>query len=110
MINSTNSSEYIWAYEYYYDYLDPVPVDASKLKYNRCKFCLLYDIGNGIICFTICQAYQQECNIWISFFTDSIVIIMWIVLAAFIGTFFFVLSYMQYDNLPRCVLIFFLLF
>lgn len=40
MTNSTNSSEYTWSYEYYYDYLDPVPVDASKLKYNRCEFLM----------------------------------------------------------------------
>lgn len=37
MANSTNSTGYIWTYEYYYDYLDPVPVDASKLKYNKCE-------------------------------------------------------------------------
>ncbi|XP_076137813.1 melanocortin-2 receptor accessory protein [Alosa pseudoharengus] len=68
MVNSTNSSEYIWAYEYYYDYIDPIPVNASTLKYNK----------------------------------YSIVILMWITVAAFIGTFFFVLSYMsRYDNLPR---------
>lgn len=24
-------------WEYYYDYIDPVIVDESKLKYNKCK-------------------------------------------------------------------------
>lgn len=38
MEKSTNSSAYVLTYEYYYDYLDPVAVDASKLKYNRCEF------------------------------------------------------------------------
>lgn len=33
--NSTSSVSYEW--EYYYDYLDPVVVDDSKLKYNKCK-------------------------------------------------------------------------
>lgn len=34
--NSTSAISYEW--EYYYDYLDPVIVDESKLKYNKCKF------------------------------------------------------------------------
>lgn len=37
---SSNSSAYEWGYEYYYGYLDPVAVDASELKYNRCEFVL----------------------------------------------------------------------
>lgn len=40
MEKSTNSSVYEWGYEYYYGYVDPVAVDASKLKYNRCEFVL----------------------------------------------------------------------
>lgn len=40
MEKSTNSSAYEWGYEYYYGYVDPVAVDASKLKYNRCEFVL----------------------------------------------------------------------
>lgn len=36
MENSTSAVPYEW--EYYYDYLDPVFVDESKLKYNKCKF------------------------------------------------------------------------
>lgn len=40
MINSTNSSQDSWRYEweYYYDYLDPIPVDERKLKYNKCEY------------------------------------------------------------------------
>ncbi|KAL2096574.1 hypothetical protein ACEWY4_008722 [Coilia grayii] len=68
MSNSTNSTDYIWGFEYYYDVLDPVPVDASKLKYNR----------------------------------YSIVIILWVTIVSFIGSFFFVLAYMsRFNNLPR---------
>ncbi|XP_048017624.1 uncharacterized protein LOC125249381 isoform X2 [Megalobrama amblycephala] len=37
MKNSTKSSEYALEYEYYYDYVDPVSVNASTLKYNRCE-------------------------------------------------------------------------
>lgn len=37
MKNSTKSSEYALEYEYYYDYVDPVFVNASALKYNRCE-------------------------------------------------------------------------
>uniref|UniRef100_A0A8C1PY36 Melanocortin 2 receptor accessory protein n=1 Tax=Cyprinus carpio TaxID=7962 RepID=A0A8C1PY36_CYPCA len=59
MKNSTKSSEYVWDYEYYYDYIDPVSVNASTLKYNR----------------------------------YSIVIIFWIILAAFIGFFFLILNF-----------------
>lgn len=38
MANRTNSSEYFWSYEYYWDYVDPIPVDGSKLKVNKCKY------------------------------------------------------------------------
>lgn len=38
MKNSTKSeSEYVLDYEYYYDYVDPVFVNATALKYNRCE-------------------------------------------------------------------------
>lgn len=36
MENSTATFSYEW--EYYYDYIDPVIVDESKLKYNKCKY------------------------------------------------------------------------
>ncbi|XP_047017428.1 melanocortin-2 receptor accessory protein-like [Ictalurus punctatus] len=39
MEKSTNSSAYELTYEYYYDYIDPVAVDASKLNYNR--YCIV---------------------------------------------------------------------
>uniref|UniRef100_A0A8C9ZY18 Melanocortin 2 receptor accessory protein n=1 Tax=Sander lucioperca TaxID=283035 RepID=A0A8C9ZY18_SANLU len=55
-------------WEYYYDYLDPVIVDESKLKYNK----------------------------------YSIVIILWIVMAAFVGLLFLILNLMsRRGNLPR---------
>lgn len=38
--NSTSAVPYEW--EYYYDYLDPVIVDESKLKYNKCTGILLH--------------------------------------------------------------------
>uniref|UniRef100_A0A3B4ZIK9 Melanocortin 2 receptor accessory protein n=1 Tax=Stegastes partitus TaxID=144197 RepID=A0A3B4ZIK9_9TELE len=64
--NSTRSFRYEW--EYYYDYVDPVIVDESKLKYNK----------------------------------YSIVIIFWIILAAFVGFLFLGLSLMSRSgNLPR---------
>lgn len=41
MENSTSAVPYEW--EYYYDYIDPVIVDESKLKYNKCKsLCLIF--------------------------------------------------------------------
>ncbi|XP_067306202.1 melanocortin-2 receptor accessory protein-like [Pseudorasbora parva] len=68
MKNSTESSEYVLDYEYYYDYVDPIFVNASTLKYNR----------------------------------YSIVLIFWIILAAFIGFFFLILSLIsQTGQLPR---------
>ncbi|GLD53501.1 melanocortin-2 receptor accessory protein-like protein [Lates japonicus] len=66
MENSTSVARYEW--EYYYDYLDPVIVDESKLKYNK----------------------------------YSIVIIFWIVLAAFVGFLFLSLNLMSViGNSPR---------
>ncbi|KAK9521144.1 hypothetical protein VZT92_020974 [Zoarces viviparus] len=60
MENST--STVVW--EYYYDYLDPVIVDESKLKYNK----------------------------------YSIVIIFWIILAAFVGFLFLSLNLMSHSG------------
>lgn len=57
--NSTSAVHYEW--EYYYDYLDPVIVDESKLKYNK----------------------------------YLIVIIFWIILAAFVGFLFLSLNLMS---------------
>ncbi|XP_042270492.1 melanocortin-2 receptor accessory protein-like [Thunnus maccoyii] len=66
MENSTSALPYEW--EYYYDYLDPVIVDESKLKYNK----------------------------------YSIVIIFWIILAAFVGFLFLSLNLMSRSgNLTR---------
>lgn len=42
MENSTRVFSIEW--EYYYDYVDPVIVDESKLKYNKCKFMHFIDV------------------------------------------------------------------
>uniref|UniRef100_A0AAQ4QEA2 Melanocortin 2 receptor accessory protein n=1 Tax=Gasterosteus aculeatus aculeatus TaxID=481459 RepID=A0AAQ4QEA2_GASAC len=65
MENLTNSVSNEW--EYYYDYLDPVIVDESKLKYNK----------------------------------YSIVIIFWIMLAAFVAFLFLSLNLMSHSGMPR---------
>ncbi|KAF7653299.1 hypothetical protein LDENG_00084820 [Lucifuga dentata] len=62
MENSTSAVQYEW--EYYYDYMDPVIVDESKLKYNK----------------------------------YSIVIISWIILAAFVGFLFLSLTLMSHSG------------
>ena len=49
MENSTSALPYEW--EYYYDYLDPVIVDESKLKYNKCKFIAFIEF---FVCFFLC--------------------------------------------------------
>ncbi|XP_073718910.1 melanocortin-2 receptor accessory protein [Misgurnus anguillicaudatus] len=64
MKNSTKSSEYRWEYEDYYDYMDPVLVNASTLTYNR----------------------------------YSIVLIFWVLLAAFIGFFFLILIHISHTG------------
>ncbi|XP_074386125.1 melanocortin-2 receptor accessory protein isoform X1 [Zonotrichia albicollis] len=45
MANSTNSSEYFWSYEYYWDYIDPIPVDGSKLKVNKYSIVIAFWVG-----------------------------------------------------------------
>ncbi|KAK2846726.1 hypothetical protein Q5P01_009725 [Channa striata] len=40
MENSTTTVLYEW--EYYYDYLDPVIVDESKLKYNKYSVVIMF--------------------------------------------------------------------
>uniref|UniRef100_A0A8C4TZE4 Melanocortin 2 receptor accessory protein n=1 Tax=Falco tinnunculus TaxID=100819 RepID=A0A8C4TZE4_FALTI len=45
MANRTNSSEYFWSYEYYWDYIDPIPVDGSKLKVNKYSIVIAFWVG-----------------------------------------------------------------
>uniref|UniRef100_A0A665V0Z7 Melanocortin 2 receptor accessory protein n=1 Tax=Echeneis naucrates TaxID=173247 RepID=A0A665V0Z7_ECHNA len=40
MENFTSTVPYEW--EYYYDYLDPVIVDESKLKYNKYSIVIIF--------------------------------------------------------------------
>ncbi|KAJ7990104.1 hypothetical protein DPEC_G00296830 [Dallia pectoralis] len=46
-MNSTNSSESSWRYEweYYYDYLEPFPVDESLLRYNKYSIVIIFWIS-----------------------------------------------------------------
>nr|XP_029508225.1 melanocortin-2 receptor accessory protein [Oncorhynchus nerka] len=50
MINYTNSSQDSWRYEweYYYDYLDPIPVDERKLKYNKYLIVIVFWISLAV--------------------------------------------------------------
>ncbi|MFT7818488.1 melanocortin-2 receptor accessory protein, partial [Arapaima gigas] len=41
----TNSSDYEWKYEYFYDYLEPVIVDETKLKFNKHSIVIIFWIG-----------------------------------------------------------------
>ncbi|XP_039552930.1 melanocortin-2 receptor accessory protein isoform X2 [Passer montanus] len=45
MANGTNSSDYFWSYEYYWDYIDPIPVDGSKLKVNKYSIVIAFWVG-----------------------------------------------------------------
>ncbi|KAJ8412523.1 hypothetical protein AAFF_G00128590 [Aldrovandia affinis] len=45
MTNAMNSSEYELKYEYYYDYLEPVIVDESKLKFNKYSIVIIFWVG-----------------------------------------------------------------
>uniref|UniRef100_A0A8C4JRA8 Melanocortin-2 receptor accessory protein n=1 Tax=Dromaius novaehollandiae TaxID=8790 RepID=A0A8C4JRA8_DRONO len=45
MANRTNSSEYFWSYEYYWDYIDPIPVDGRKLKVNKYTIVIAFWVG-----------------------------------------------------------------
>ncbi|KAG7455581.1 melanocortin-2 receptor accessory protein [Solea senegalensis] len=40
MENSNSTVSYEW--EYYYDYIDPVIVDESKLKYNKYTIVIIF--------------------------------------------------------------------
>lgn len=51
--NSTTAVNDEW--EYYYDYLDPVIVDESKLKYNKCKSAL------KSFCVFVLQENNSDC-------------------------------------------------
>uniref|UniRef100_A0A3B3QK04 Melanocortin 2 receptor accessory protein n=1 Tax=Paramormyrops kingsleyae TaxID=1676925 RepID=A0A3B3QK04_9TELE len=45
MTNSTDSSDYDWKYEYYYDYLDPIIVDEKNLKFNKYSIVIIFWTG-----------------------------------------------------------------
>ncbi|XP_065597854.1 melanocortin-2 receptor accessory protein [Cyrtonyx montezumae] len=45
MANRTNSSDYFWSYEYYWDYIDPIPVDGRKLKANKYSIVIAFWVG-----------------------------------------------------------------
>ncbi|XP_061483808.1 melanocortin-2 receptor accessory protein isoform X2 [Rhineura floridana] len=45
MANKTHSSDYTWGWEYYLDYIDPLPVDAKNLKANRYSIVIAFWIG-----------------------------------------------------------------
>ncbi|XP_025900733.1 melanocortin-2 receptor accessory protein [Nothoprocta perdicaria] len=45
MANRTNASEYFWSYEYYWDYIDPIPVDGRKLKVNKYTIVIAFWVG-----------------------------------------------------------------
>ncbi|XP_072780423.1 melanocortin-2 receptor accessory protein [Taeniopygia guttata] len=49
MANRTNSSEYFWSCEYYWNYKDPIPVDGSKLKVN--KYSIVIAFWDGLAAF-----------------------------------------------------------
>lgn len=91
MENSTSAAPIEW--EYYYDYLDPVIVDETKLKYNKCKsLCFIEYLSSCV----------NEDKLFSSSLSDSVVIIFWIVLAAFVGLLFLSLNLMSRSgNLPR---------
>lgn len=86
MENSTSAVPYGW--EYYYGYLDPPIVDQSKLKYNKCRrFCIHW--------FVEAKSLLYAHDAFFPSLLDSIVIIFWLVLGAFVGLLFFGLNFMS---------------
>ncbi|XP_070399943.1 melanocortin-2 receptor accessory protein [Nothobranchius furzeri] len=81
-ITTNISSDTSYEWEYYYDYIDPVAVDASQLKYNKCK---LFTPFIGCNCLPLLDPSLP----------DSIVIILWVTLAAFLGFLFLTLNLMS---------------
>lgn len=62
MDNSTATISNQW--EYYYDYLDPVIVDESKLKYNKCKSSCFIE------CLSSCVNENDDSNFPLTFQTQ----------------------------------------
>ncbi|XP_030058009.1 melanocortin-2 receptor accessory protein [Microcaecilia unicolor] len=45
MANLTNTSEYFWGLEEYWDYVDPVAVDERSLKANKYSIVIAFWVG-----------------------------------------------------------------
>ncbi|CAG6000151.1 unnamed protein product [Menidia menidia] len=67
-VSSNSTSDVFYEWEYYYDYIEPMVVDETKLKYNK----------------------------------YSIVIILWISLAAFVGLLFLSLNLLSFRGTFSC--------
>ncbi|XP_029459453.1 melanocortin-2 receptor accessory protein [Rhinatrema bivittatum] len=45
MANLTNTSDYFWSFEYYWDYVDPVSVDGRNLEANKHSIVIAFWVG-----------------------------------------------------------------
>ncbi|XP_010606932.1 melanocortin-2 receptor accessory protein [Fukomys damarensis] len=48
MANRTNTSAPYYSYEYYLDYLDPIPVDEKKLKANKYSIVIVFWVSLAV--------------------------------------------------------------
>lgn len=87
MENTT--STYEW--EYYYDYIEPVIVDESKLKYHKCEYLLFYATTklSFVVGIVIIVTVTNRCILLLS---DTVVIIFWISLSGLVGFLFLTLN------------------
>ncbi|MBN3309010.1 MRAP protein, partial [Amia calva] len=61
MKNNTNTSEYVWTYEYFYDYIDPVVVDEKQLRFNKYTIVILFWVGlAGFVAFLFLILLQMS--------------------------------------------------
>lgn len=81
MENSTGTYEW----EYYYDYIEPVIVDESKLKYHKCEYLFLKATAQLLSLGVVIITVTNRCLLLLS---DSVIIIFWISLSGLVGFLF----------------------
>lgn len=83
-----SNGTYEW--EYYYDYIEPVIVDESKLKYHKCEYLSVKATTKFIII--------RSNNRCLFLLIDSVIIIFWISLSGLVGFLFLTLNLISHNG------------
>lgn len=87
-----SNGTYEW--EYYYDYIEPVIVDESKLKYHKCEYLSL-KATTKLLSLGVMITVTNRC---LFLLIDSVIIIFWISLSGLVGFLFLTLNLISHSG------------